>query len=542
MVFPRCPLCHQVVHHLITTYRGSAERSVIRKLASRNPDWDSAVGLCERCLFLNEYDTVAEHFAEVRSGSLFRLRLRNEFALLPTPLRMDADPRATGRGVTIAFIDSGFYPHPDMLRPRKRILAIVDVTDEEKSAHYFTAPHPESWHGTMTSVTAAGSGHLSRGLYRGIASDARVVLIKVMDTRTGRISSANIERGIRWVIDHREEYSIGIISISVGGDGTEMVSPGPLHEAVETAVRQGIIVVAAGGNSPDHDPVPPASSPFAITVGGLDDRNQLRREFHTLYHSSYRRTPEGVHKPEIIAPAIWVAGPILPGTDQFRESRALFRLLHSSPRTTTQIIRKYRQDLPELPASGDLRAWARRIIVEREYVHPAFKSMDGTSLAAPIVTSIIAQMLEVNPRLAPHQVREILLRSAVPLEHAHRDQQGSGTPSARAVVRAALEASAPERYYGVKVETQHTHPFAFFFLHHPSARSVALAGEFNNWNSEDAPLFERSPGEWVRCMKLPGRGTFAYKYVVNGHEWVTDPSNEHRAPDGHGGFNSTLTA
>ncbi len=542
MVFPRCPLCHEVVHHLVTTYRGSAERAVIRKLATRNSDWDPAGGLCERCLFLNEYDTIAEHFVDVRRGSLFRLRLRNEFALLPTPLRMDADPRCTGRGVTIAFIDAGFYPHPDLLRPRKRILAIVDVTDEEKSAHYFRVPHPESWHGTMTSVTAVGSGHLSRGLYRGIASDARVVLIKVMDTRTGRITSENIERGIRWVVDHREDYGIGIISVSVGGDEADVVSPEPLHEALETAVRKGIVVVAAGGNTPDRDLVPPASSPFAITVGGLDDRNQLRREFHALYHSTYGRTPEGVQKPEIIAPAIWVAGPILPQTDQFRESRALFRLLHSSQRTMAQIIRKCSRDLPEIPESGDLRAWARRIIVEREYVHPAFKSMDGTSLAAPIVTSIIAQMLEVNPQLTPHQVREILLDSAVPLEHAHREQQGSGIPSARAVVRAALEAGAPGAYPGVQVDTEHIHPFAFFFFHHPSAQSVTLAGEFNNWNTEDAPLFERSPGEWVRCVKLPGRGTFAYKYVVNGHEWVTDPYNEHREPDGHGGFNSTLTA
>src|SRR5215467_8840580 len=32
---------------------------------------------------------------------------------LPTPLRMDADDRYTGRGVTIAFLDSGFYAHKD---------------------------------------------------------------------------------------------------------------------------------------------------------------------------------------------------------------------------------------------------------------------------------------------------------------------------------------------------------------------------------------------------------------------------------------------
>jgi len=41
---------------------------------------------------------------------------QNDF-VLPTPLRMDADERFTGRGVTIAFLDSGFHAHPDLTRP-----------------------------------------------------------------------------------------------------------------------------------------------------------------------------------------------------------------------------------------------------------------------------------------------------------------------------------------------------------------------------------------------------------------------------------------
>src|ERR1043165_8198322 len=43
--------------------------------------------------------------------------------VLSTPLRMDADERYTGRGVTIAFLDSGFYPHKDLTTPQNRILA-----------------------------------------------------------------------------------------------------------------------------------------------------------------------------------------------------------------------------------------------------------------------------------------------------------------------------------------------------------------------------------------------------------------------------------
>ena len=47
--------------------------------------------------------------------------------MLPTPLRMDADERFTGRGVTIAFLDSGFYAHPDLTKPSNRIVAYKSI-------------------------------------------------------------------------------------------------------------------------------------------------------------------------------------------------------------------------------------------------------------------------------------------------------------------------------------------------------------------------------------------------------------------------------
>lgn len=48
---------------------------------------------------------------------------QNRFAVLPTPLRLNADPNRTGRGVTIAFLDPGFYPHADLTEPVNRIIA-----------------------------------------------------------------------------------------------------------------------------------------------------------------------------------------------------------------------------------------------------------------------------------------------------------------------------------------------------------------------------------------------------------------------------------
>ncbi|MEO7095655.1 MAG: S8 family serine peptidase, partial [Polyangiales bacterium] len=95
--------------------------------------------------------------------------------------RLDADERSAGRGVCVAFVDLGFYAHPDLLHPRKRIRAFVDVTRERPRARDLYSPRASSWHGMMTACTAVGSGYVSGGRFCGLASEADVVLIKIGD-------------------------------------------------------------------------------------------------------------------------------------------------------------------------------------------------------------------------------------------------------------------------------------------------------------------------------------------------------------------------
>ena len=48
-------------------------------------------------------------------GPYFPVKSVDDFVILPTGLRLDADPRYTGKGITICFIDSGFSLHPDLV-------------------------------------------------------------------------------------------------------------------------------------------------------------------------------------------------------------------------------------------------------------------------------------------------------------------------------------------------------------------------------------------------------------------------------------------
>ncbi len=534
----RCPHCRQIAPALIKRYRTKAEKAIVARLQSLTPAWNPAAGLCERCLYLNEFPTLAEHFASVQNGSVFRSRLKNEFALLPTALRLNADPRFTGRGVTIAFIDSGFFPHPDLLKPRKRIKAIVDVTDEARTSSYFSQPHPESWHGTMTSVAAAGSGSLSRGLYRGLAPEASVVLIKVLDTRTGRINTENITRGLRWAMDNRKRYGINIISLSVGDDDPATLEESPVDQAAEEAVKAGIVVVAASGNNPSRAIVPPASSPSVITIGGLDDKNQLLPHLRTMYHSTYGTTVDGYRKPELIAPAIWVAGAILPGTDQFLESKVLFRLLNASPTAAARLFEDYRGNLATAPKTlmkGDYKGWCRERIAEMKYVAPFYKHIDGTSFAAPIVSSLIAQMIQACPHLKPAEVKAILLKSADLLPDIPEDQQGFGVPNPRKAISAAMRARSRSIEPGIHKEREGV----AFIYKNPDASSVCIAGEFNGWNQYEIRCHEVDEGLWSCWLRSLEAGTYSYKYIVDG-EWRIDPTNDRKIPDGYGGWNSVV--
>ena len=95
---------------------------------------------------------------------------------------MDADERYTGRGVTIAFLDSGFFAHKDLTEPVNRIAGYHNIFAPEDDRSALEKSDVASWHGMMTSVVAAGNGHLSEGFYRSIAPEAKVVLVKIGKT------------------------------------------------------------------------------------------------------------------------------------------------------------------------------------------------------------------------------------------------------------------------------------------------------------------------------------------------------------------------
>jgi serine protease AprX len=412
----------------------------LRKLIVANsPDISDIDSACARCvgLFNRAKDQIIEEAAMQKDGS----------HVLSTPLRLDADERFTGKGVTIAFLDSGFYPHQDLTTPRNRIIGYRNMLHDDGDLNSLFQPDVASWHGMMTSVVAAGNGSLSNGFYRGLAPDADVVLVKL--ARTGRITDRNIQDGLEWVLANKDRFRVRVINISAGGDDEKHYLFDPLSQAVEKCTAAGIAVICAVGNSghlPNHPVVPPASAPSAIAVGGLDDKNSVNRAKRGMYRSSYGPTIDGLQKPEVIAPSIWVPAPILPNTPTAQQASLLEKLDKSDDSKLHSIVRDHPGIDAELDAALDRPVHILRQITalkrrQENVITRHYKYVDGTSFSAPIVSSLVAQMIEADPALTPQQIKRILISTAERLPHYEVDRQGWGVVDPRRAVELAADGS-----------------------------------------------------------------------------------------------------
>ena len=412
------------------------EEDLQRLIRANAPDTNEFEAVCARCvrLFERAKDRIIQDAALQKDGS----------RVLSTPLRLDADERFTGKGVTIAFLDSGFYPHVDLTTPRNRIVGYRNLMMQDGDLATLFQPDVASWHGMMTSVVAAGNGSLSNGFYSGIASDSDVVLVKL--ARTGRITEQNIEDGLEWILSNRTRYNIKIVNISAGGDFEQSYLHDSLSQLVEECVAKGLTIICAVGNAghlPNHPVFPPASAPSCIAVGGLDDNNSINRAKRGMYRSSYGPTVDGLQKPEVIAPSIWVPAPILPNTPTASQAELLEKLDKANDNELHEIIRENQGIDNELDAALDRPVHSIRQIIalklrRENVITKHYKYVDGTSFAAPIVSSVAAQMLEANPRLTPQQIKQILITTAERLPHYEVDRQGWGVIDPRKAVRKAL--------------------------------------------------------------------------------------------------------
>ena len=211
-----------------------------------------------------------------------------------------------GNRVGVAVIDSGLEAGPEF---GDRISGFYDFTQGGRAA----SPTDDYGHGTHVAGLIAGSGDLSSGKrYRGVAPKARIVALKVLD-RNGAGTTSDVISAIEFVTENKDRLGVDIINLSLGHPIYEPAATDPLVQAVEAAVRAGIVVVVSAGNYgvssitglPGYAGVlSPANAPSAITVGSV-------KAFETNTRSDDRVAPyssrgptwyDGGAKPDLVAP------------------------------------------------------------------------------------------------------------------------------------------------------------------------------------------------------------------------------------------------
>ena len=308
-----------------------------------------------------------------------------------------------GTGIGIATIDSGVTRAHDDLGPG-RIAHFVDFVQ------FRTQPYDGYGHGTHVAGIIAGNGYSSDGARRGIAPGAHLVVLKTLDERgEGYISSAIA--ALDYAIEHRAAYNIRVINLSVAAGVYESYKTDPLAQAAARAVDAGIVVVTAAGNlgrnakgATQHGGITaPGNAPWVLTVGASTHNGTIdRRDDRVAPFSS--RGPSAidlVSKPDLVAPGVGIESLADPGSTLF--------------------VRR-----PEARLAGAVPAQI-----------PAYLSLSGTSMAAPVVAATVALMLEANPSLTPAEVKAVLRASAEVNADEDATAQGAGFLNARAAVELA---------------------------------------------------------------------------------------------------------
>ena len=213
----------------------------------------------------------------------------------------------SGATTTVAVIDSGLAPLKDF---EGRILAFHDFTNGRDGAA--VAPYDDYGHGTHVAGLIGSSGVTSANKYAGVVPGVKFLPLKVLNKKGDGMTSAVIQ-ALEFAVQNRERYNISVINLSLGHPIYEPAATDPLVQAVESAVRAGIVVVVAAGNTgtnpttglPGYGGIAsPGNSPSAITVGAASTNATVSRADDRVASYSSRGPSwfDGLAKPDLLAP------------------------------------------------------------------------------------------------------------------------------------------------------------------------------------------------------------------------------------------------
>ena len=156
----------------------------------------------------------------------------------------------TGRGVGVAVIDTGIAGDMPDFRDASGAVAHRRQRHHVAVRHHrrrrLRPRHARRRHHRRQLAQPPDASDPFRGRYLGVAPDANLVSVKASDD-AGNSTILDVINGIAFVVEHRRDFNIRVLNLSLSTDAPQSYKTDPLDAAVEYAWQKGIVVVAACG-------------------------------------------------------------------------------------------------------------------------------------------------------------------------------------------------------------------------------------------------------------------------------------------------------
>ena len=385
-----------------------------------------------RSIYLNAPVQLYDHQSNPLVGTD---RLRKDIDIT----RRNGGLPVSGKGITIAINDTGVDgTHQDLTYNPTNPAAgktlqnvIMNMNDEDgllvRSAtlgNVFEGLIPPTYaegqpnsdtnggHGTHVAGIAAGTGLASNRLYEGVAPGASIV---GLGSGAGLFIIGQIA-AFDYILTNQHAYNIRVVNNSWGNSAADYDADHPINVASKELHDNNIVVVFANGND---GPDPNSQNrwtpwPWVITAGAATKDGRLAS------FSSRGIFGSPTVRPTILTPG--TGGPAAKG----------YTAAIIAARARTNATQNGLDDDLEIPAN---------------YL-PNYTQISGTSMAAPHLSGIVANVLEADRNLTPDEVRDVLVRTATPLATYDEFEAGAGLANVHAAVDLAQNPSKPYGNFG----------------------------------------------------------------------------------------------
>lgn len=287
--------------------------------------------------------------------------------------------KLNGTGIGIGLVDSGVFPHQDLLSPSNKIELFVDLVNDLKY------PYDDNGHGTSIAGILCSSGISSNNMYTGICSRSKLFCYKAFD-KLGKGFASNILYAIECLVNMSEEHNIKLLCLPFELLTHNAFIISCFENIFDYAVSRGVIpIVPSGSNSNNKYSITGISTlSNCISVGGLNTSANSIVPYKFSSAGPYGKSI----KPDLCAACVNIVS------------------LNS--------------DLNYISEKNGVKLYPKKLDAPH-------KTFSGTSMAAAYICGICALLLENKPDMTFKDIHSLLKVGCTSIEDIPKYIQGEGT-------------------------------------------------------------------------------------------------------------------